>query len=64
MREGRSHVIGEVFTAADAYLLTVLNWTELFKIDLSTWPNIQTYLARVGARSKVQEAMSAEGLIP
>jgi glutathione S-transferase len=64
MLEGRSHMTGEAFTAADAYLFTVLNWTGLFKIDVSTWPNIQAYLARVGGRPKVQEAMRAEGLIP
>ena len=62
MLEGRQYLAGDTFTAADAYLFTVLNWTHLFRIDLAQWPNIQAYLARVAQRPKVQEAMKAEGL--
>jgi glutathione S-transferase len=32
-------------------------------VDLGKWPNIKTYVDRVAARPKVQEAMRAEGLI-
>ena len=48
---------------ADAYLFTVLNWTNIHKIDLAKWPNIKAYMARIGARPKVQETMRAEGLL-
>ncbi len=60
--EGKPYVMGEQFTAADAYLFTVLNWTHPLKIDLGKWPNIKAYMARVGARPKVQETLRAEGL--
>lgn len=61
--DGRSFIMGDAFTAADAYLYTVLKWSKPLKIDLSQWPNIAAYLARVDARPHVQEAMKAEGLV-
>ncbi len=61
--EGKSYVMGEHFTAADAYLFTVLGWTRIHQIALDKWPNIKGYVARIGARPKVQQAMSAEGLL-
>ncbi|MFZ1909519.1 MAG: glutathione transferase GstA [Burkholderiales bacterium] len=62
MLEGKSYAMGEHFTAADAYLFTVLNWTALHKIDLGKWPNIKAYVARIAARPKVQETLKVEGL--
>ncbi len=55
--------MGDKFTVADAYLFTVLNWTRKHDIDVSKWPNIKAYLARVAERPKVQETMRAEGLL-
>jgi len=62
MLEGKAYAMGERFSAADAYLFTVLNWAPMHKIDLGKWPNIKAYVARVGARPKVQETLKAEGL--
>jgi glutathione S-transferase len=62
MLAGKSYAMGERFTAVDAYLFTVLNWTNTLKIDLGKWPNIKGYVARLGARPKVQETLKAEGL--
>lgn len=63
MLDGKQYIAGDAFTAADAYLFTVLNWAGMHKIDLAPWPNIQAYMGRVGQRPKVQEALKAEGLI-
>jgi glutathione S-transferase len=63
MLEGKSYALGEQFTVADAYLFTVLRWTTKHQIDLSKWPNIQNFVARVAARPKVQETLKAEGLV-
>jgi glutathione S-transferase len=63
MLTDRTYIMGERFTAADAYLFTVLNWTKLHKIDVGRWPNIQNYIARVGERENVRKAMIEEGLI-
>ena len=59
---GKQYSMGEKFSVADAYLFTVLNWTNLHKIDLGKWPNIKAFMARVGARPAVQETLKAEGL--
>ncbi len=60
--DGRPYLLGERFTVADAYLFVVLNWSIPLKIDLSSYPKIQAYRARVGARPAVQAALKAEGL--
>jgi glutathione S-transferase len=59
---GRSGVMGDKFTAADAYLFTVLRWANVMKIDLSRWPALQDYLKRTAERPTVREALKAEGL--
>jgi glutathione S-transferase len=59
----RPYLMGENFTVADAYLFTVLRWSNLQQIDLSRYANITAYMGRVASRPKVQEAMKAEGLM-
>jgi glutathione S-transferase len=60
---GKKYLTGDTFTVADAYLFTVVNWTNPLAIDLAPWPALREFQARVAARPKVQEAMVAEGLI-
>jgi len=60
---GKKYLTGDTFTVADAYLFTVVNWTNPLAIDLTPWPALKDFQARVAARPKVQEAMVAEGLI-
>lgn len=60
---GRTWLTGEQFTVADAYLFTVAGWAKWVKFDLSPWPQLGAYLARVAARPAVQAALKAEGLI-
>lgn len=58
---GRSpYLLGEQFTAADAYLYTVTNWSGFLKVDLSAFPNVLAHQQRVGARPAVQAAQQAE----
>jgi glutathione S-transferase len=57
------YLMGAQFTVADAYLFTVLNWCKWVGIDLSRWPVLAAYVARVAARPKVHAALKAEGLI-
>ena len=59
---GKKYLTGDTFTVADAYLFTVVNWTNPLGIDLAPWPALKEFQARVAARPKVQEAMEAEGL--
>lgn len=55
------YLMGE-FSIADAYLFTILNWTNIFKIDLANWPNLQSFMRRMAERPAVKKAMKAEGL--
>ncbi len=54
---------GDRFTIADAYLFTILNWTNFLKVDVSRWPAITQYLERIAARPHVQDAMREEHLL-
>jgi len=56
-------LMGETFTIADAYLFTVVSWTNVHAIDISSFKNLSAFQARVAARPKVQEALAAEGLL-
>jgi len=59
----KPYLLGDTFTVADAYLFTILSWSSHVGVDLSKWHVLTAYLARVGHRPKVQEALKAEGLI-
>ncbi len=59
--EGRDYLLGD-FSVADAYLFTVLSWFRYLPLDLSAWPVLQAYQARVAARPAVVAALKAEGL--
>jgi glutathione S-transferase len=54
--------MGDDFTVADPYLFTVTNWGQYVGVDLSPYPNLVAYRARVAARPAVQAALKAEGL--
>jgi len=56
------YLFGESFTVADAYLFTVTNWANFVKLDLSSFPHLLAFQARVAARPAVRSAMQAEGL--
>ena len=60
---GKAYLMGDQFTVADAYLFTVAGWTKFVGMDLSGLTALSAYLARVGARPAVQEALKAEGLL-
>ncbi len=58
--EGRDFLLGE-FSVADAYLATVLNWTQATpEIDLASYPNVKAYLDRMRARPSVAAALAVE----
>ena len=56
----RQYIFGNAFTIADAYLYTVASWSGYLKVDLSKWPALQQYLARIGERESVRKAKSVE----
>ena len=60
---GKQYLMDDNFTVADAYLFTVTNWAGVTGVDLSAYPNLLAYRARVAARPAVIKAMTAEGLL-
>jgi glutathione S-transferase len=59
---GRDTVLDR-FSVVDAYLFTILNWTGILHFDITAYPAIQAYLARIAARPAVRAALAAEGLL-
>lgn len=55
------YLLGD-FTVADGYLYTVSRWAAPMKLDISGLVNLQAFMARMGARASVQQALKAEGL--
>lgn len=60
--EGKSYLMGDAFTVADAYLWTVLGWTKFANVDLSAHSNIAKFVERVAARPAVVKTLQAEGI--
>lgn len=60
---GKQYLMGDQFTVADAYLFVVTGWARHVGVDITACAHVAAYMARVGARPSVQEAMKAEGLI-
>ena len=58
---GKDYLLGQ-FSVADAYLFVVVNWSGFVQLDLSGWPNLTAFMARMAARPAVQAALKAEGL--
>lgn len=59
---GKPYLLGDTFSAADAYLFTVAGWAKYVGLDLSDFEPLQAFLKRVAARPAVQQAMQAERL--
>lgn len=56
-------LVGDRFTAADAYLFTVTNWAAHLNVDLSEFAAVAAFQQRVGGRPQVRAALEAEGLL-
>jgi glutathione S-transferase len=50
----------EHFTVADAYLLAILNWSAATPVDLTPWPALVDYQARLRLRPSVDRAFREE----
>jgi glutathione S-transferase len=59
---GREYLL-DSFTVADAYLVTVLNWTRVAGVDLRPWPSVLGYSRRLKDRPSVARALETEGAL-
>ena len=60
---GKNYLMGDTFTVADAYLFVVAGWSKHVGVNIAGLANLGAFMARVGARPAVQDALRAEGLI-
>lgn len=56
---GRQFVL-DGFSVADAYLVTVLNWSGASGIDIACWPAVKAYFDRMRRRPSVAQALAEE----
>jgi glutathione S-transferase len=58
--KGREFLLDH-FSVADAYLVTVINWTMATPpIELAKWPNVKAYHERLRARPSIARAVAEE----
>jgi glutathione S-transferase len=58
--EKQPFLLGDTFSSADAYLFTVLRWSE--RVELALPPTLQKWFEKLKQRPSVAEALKAEGL--
>lgn len=63
LADGRSYLLGERFSVADAYLFVVTNWANHTGVALDAWPKLGAFRQRLAERAAVKQAMQAEGLV-
>lgn len=53
------YLMGDSYTVADSYCFAIMNWHKKAELDLSPWPNLKAYQARIEQRPAVQAALNA-----
>ena len=59
---GKDYLLGE-FSVADAYLYTVVNWSQFAGVDIGGLANLSAFMQRMAARPAVQAARRTEGTL-
>ena len=58
--KGRDYLLDH-FSVADAYLVTVINWTMATPpVELAKWPVVKAYYERLRTRPSIARAIAAE----
>lgn len=57
---GKEYFVNNTFSIADIYAFVCLGWTGYMQIDMTAYPNIQSFLTRIGERNAVKTAYGAE----
>ena len=58
--DGGSFLMGAYFTVADAYLFNMLIWARYVELDMTPWPALGAYLARLAARPAIAPVLARE----
>ena len=56
----KEHLVGQTFSVADAYFVTLLNWFAFVGVDLKKWPTLAAYHHKHLQRPAVAQAMGVE----
>jgi glutathione S-transferase len=59
--EGRSYLMGETITVADAYLFVVTGWGKHTGVDTGRLAHLSAFMNRMAERPSVKEALEVEG---
>jgi glutathione S-transferase len=59
--EGKQFLLGETFSAADAYLFVMTRWSAVAGLDLSRFPALSAWIQRVSTRPTVEQVFEVEG---
>ncbi|MBN9317956.1 MAG: glutathione S-transferase C-terminal domain-containing protein [Devosia sp.] len=62
--DGRTWLLGETFSVADAYLFVMVNWAAAAGTPLDGFPLIRAWFERMKARPKVREAIRNHSASP
>jgi glutathione S-transferase len=60
---GKSFLMGERMTVADAYLFVMLLWAKRVEFELAPFANLSAFFERMSQRRAVQRALKEEGLL-
>ena len=63
LSDGRPYLMGATYTVADAYCFVIASWSAFVEFDLSSFPGVEAFVARVRERPATVAAMKAEGLL-
>lgn len=61
MLDGRAYLLGDAFSAPDAYLFAMLTWAKRLDLDLTPWRNLQRFFDGVVVRPAVRTTLDVEG---
>jgi len=62
--KGNKYLVGGKFSIADSYFYVILTWSAFVNVDLTPFPELQAYLARIGALPFVVEAHAKMAAAP
>lgn len=57
-----AYLLGDSFSAPDAYLFTCLGWHKYVDLNLNQWPELVSYMKKISSRPAVQKALDLEML--
>lgn len=60
--KNHSFLMGNQFTLGDSYLLVILVWVAILKMDMQQWPNLKKYFNRLTTKPSVIKALQEEEL--